>query len=538
MGPGSVPAMKVVILGGTGVFGSRLARLLVRDGHDVTLAARSDASALAAEIGARALRHNRDEDPAPLFADRPDLLVDATGPFQAYRADPYRIAHAAIAAGVNYADLSDDAEFTLGISELNAQAREAGLFALSGLSTVPALSGSVVAALSAGFDEVLSIDAALLPGNRAPRGRAVMAAILGQVGRPMLVMSGGAWEARRGWSEAKIFELPGGGKRRAYLNKVPDLQAFPDHFGAKTVMFRAGLELGIMGHALAALSWLRRFVWVPFPVGAALVGARMLEPFGTDRGGMVVSITGVAAGQVTERSWRLLAQKGDGPYVPAIPVRALVAAGGAPAGARPALEDVPLSSMETAMADLNITTAKHEAPSDPLFADVLGDDFQVLPRSVQKSHAAHPVIRLSGQAKVTRGGGLWPNIIAAAFGFPPEGEDYPVTVTKTRAGDCETWVREFGAKTFRSVLRKTQNGMTERFGPFTFSLGLHVADGALHFPVVGGRLGPFPLPRFALPQSITQEFDDNGTMRFDVTLRAPMTGAFIVRYEGGLTPMA
>lgn len=33
--------MKVVILGGYGVFGSRLANLLVRDGHQVWLAGRS-----------------------------------------------------------------------------------------------------------------------------------------------------------------------------------------------------------------------------------------------------------------------------------------------------------------------------------------------------------------------------------------------------------------------------------------------------------------------------------------------------------------
>jgi uncharacterized protein YbjT (DUF2867 family) len=33
--------MKVLILGGTGVFGERIARLLARDGHQLTIAARS-----------------------------------------------------------------------------------------------------------------------------------------------------------------------------------------------------------------------------------------------------------------------------------------------------------------------------------------------------------------------------------------------------------------------------------------------------------------------------------------------------------------
>lgn len=80
--------------------------------------------------------------------------------------------------------------------------------------------------------------------------------------------------------------------------------------------------------------------------------------------------------------------------------------------------------------------------------------------------------------------------------------------------------------------------MTERFGPFTFRLGLRAEDGALHFPVEAGWLGPVPLPRFALPHSETREFAQNGEMRFDVTLRAPITGAFIIRYEGALRPVA
>ena len=79
--------------------------------------------------------------------------------------------------------------------------------------------------------------------------------------------------------------------------------------------------------------------------------------------------------------------------------------------------------------------------------------------------------------------------------------------------------------------------MTERFGPFTFHLGLHVTtDGALHYPVVAGRLGPLPLPRWFLPGSNASERARDGRFRFDVTLKAPLTGGLIVRYEGWLEP--
>ena len=529
--------MKIVILGGTGVFGSRLARLLARDGHELVLAARQGADRLAAELGATSLRHDRRSDPAPLFAGQPELLVDAAGPFQHYGDDPYRLVRAALAAGVNYADLSDDADFSMGISAFDGDAKARGLFALSGLSSVPALSAAVVRSLSAEMSTIHAIDSAILPGNRAPRGRSVMAAILTQTGRGMRIWSGGAWETCRGWSAPRLYDLGNGEWRRAYLNRVPDLECFPAQFGARTVSFRAGLELPIMGFGLALVSNLRRVLPVPLPLAIAMPLARLLEPFGSDRGGMVVSVTGETETGVVTRHWRLFAQAGEGPYVPAIPARALAARGGASPGARIALDDITLEETENAMADLAIEASVETRPDLPLFALVLGQDFDGLPHAVRESHAVHPVLRLEGSARVTRGNGLWPTLLARLFGFPAAGHDIPVTVTKTRHGNTETWQRTFGRARFRSVLTHTPHGMTERFGPFTFLLGLQVSENALHFPVERGWFGPLPLPRVALPKSETREFSDDLGMRFDVTLRAPLGGAFIVRYEGALRPL-
>ena len=532
--------MRVAVLGATGVFGERLCRLLARDGHDLILVARGAGplDRLATALGARALPLDRRADLSPLFALSPEVVVDAAGPFQSYGDDPYRLPRACLGAGVHYLDLCDDPGFCAGIAVLDDMARAAGCFALSGVSSVPALSSAAVADLARGLDALDRIDSAILPGNRAPRGRAVIASILGQVGRPLSLWRGGAWDEGRGWSMPRRYTLPGGLSRRGWVIGVPDMTLFPDHFRARSVIFRAGLELGVMNHALAALSWLRRVLPVPVPPGLMHRLASLLEPFGSDRGGMVVEVTGQQAGHGVIRRWRCLAEAGEGPYIPAVPVRAILRDPAAiRPGARPALAELPLTAFEAAMSDLSVTTDRQEEPLDPLFPTLLGPAFDSLPDAVQASHATRADLRLEGRAAITRGRGLWPALIALIFRFPPAGEDVPVTVLKSREGDRELWERRFGPRRFRSTLRPEGGAMTERFGPATFTLGLHVEGGALHYPVRSARIGPLPLPAWALPVSHARETVENGRFCFDVAIHAPLTKALIVRYRGWLVPV-
>ena len=53
---------------------------------------------------------------------------------------------------------------------------------LSGVSSVPGISSTVVAELSRGLNDIAVIDTAILPGNKALRGTSLMAAIVGQLG--------------------------------------------------------------------------------------------------------------------------------------------------------------------------------------------------------------------------------------------------------------------------------------------------------------------------------------------------------------------
>lgn len=525
--------MKVLILGGTGVFGERLARLLARDGHQLTIAARTLAPAqkLAAELNATALQIDRSRDLSAIHGH--DVIIDAAGPFHAYGADPYRLAKAALAADAHYLDLADTAYFCAGITALDPQARAAGKAAISGLSSVPAISSAAVRALT-GTDKPLHIDSAILPGNKSPRGLSVMASILTQAGRPFPTYRAGKWTTAPGWSDPQDYPLPGL-TRQGWRIEVPDTRLLPAHFGAQTVDFRAGLELGLMRYGLATFALLRRVL--PFPVSPPVVSAfklaaDLLAPFGTGTGGMSVTVT-----TATHRhTWTLLATNGDGPFVPAIAARALLRRPTLPTGATPALETVTLDEIEAAMADLSIRCERRTEPLDPIFPRTLGPAFATLPAEISATHLTAVPTRWTGRASVARGSSPWGRLLATLFRFPPATTDTEVEVTKTPTDKGETWTRRFGSRIFRSHLKATPQGMTERFGPFTFRLGLTVKDGALHYPVAAGRIGPVPLPRWMLPGSETREYSKDGRFHFDVRLTAPITGALMVHYRGHLAP--
>jgi short subunit dehydrogenase-like uncharacterized protein len=138
--------MRVVIVGGYGVFGGRLARLLLKDGVDVIVAGRDlqRAREFANRFGGDALKIDVAGDLTPVAKSGAKVVVDAAGPFQAYSADPYRLARFCVENGISYLDLSDDAAFTAGITQLDAPAAAAGCFVLSGVSSVPAISAAAV----------------------------------------------------------------------------------------------------------------------------------------------------------------------------------------------------------------------------------------------------------------------------------------------------------------------------------------------------------------------------------------------------------
>jgi hypothetical protein len=538
--------MKVLVLGGYGVFGERVVRLLRRDGHEVIVAGRNlaDAQRLAAQVGAQAIRFDRQADLSTLPALGIDVLVDAAGPFHAYGDAPHVLAEACLHVGVHYLDLADDASFCVGIGTLDDLARRQGRMALSGASSVPAISAAVVRALSCDLECVDAVDTAILPGNRAPRGLSVIASILEQCGRERAIWLDAGWRTMRGWSSPRSYRLGAFGRRRGYRIGVPDLDLFPQHFGASSVSFRAGLELTLMNRSLSLLSRLRAR-W-PFAIRLRLVRvvarlARLLEPLGSDRGGMVVEVMGVAPDQPgftrSLRRWTLLAEAGDGPWVPAMAVRALLRKPLDKPGARACLSDLELPEIEAAMADFNIRFERECSTLRALFFSVPGLDLGELPEPIPASHLVFHTRVLQGRARVDRGRSRAAQLLCRIFGFPATCDDIEVEVTKTREaeGEGECWQRRFGTRRFHSYLRICDGRMRERFGIFEFELGLHIADDALHFPVRRGWLLGLPLPHWLLPRSEAREYIEKERFHFDVAMHAPLGIGLMVRYRGWLS---
>lgn len=363
----------VLIVGGYGVFGGYLAKSLADAlAFNVIVAGRNRAKADTFCSNLRASSAHIDlaaTDLARRIATlAPDIVVDAAGPFQAYGKHPYALIQASVAAGAHYLDLSDDADFTLGVSRFDSAAKSANVAVLSGVSSVPALSSAAVIELAQPLSNIETIDMAILPGNRAPRGLSVMRAILGQVGHPMSVWQHGRWTNQSAWSGTKRMTLSIEGRqplrgRYASFIGAPDLKLFPDVFQAQTVTFRAGLELGLMHRGLEGLSWLVRLGLVKslsrYARPMKWISDR-LESAGSDRGGMVVTVTGVSD-QVTRqsRTWTLIAEAGNGPQIPAVPARILcdkLRAGEVPAGARPCIGAFTLLEAEHHLGDLSIAT--------------------------------------------------------------------------------------------------------------------------------------------------------------------------------------
>ena len=233
---------RVVVLGGAGNFGARIVRALKDDaGLEVIATSRRGVAVPGAQSVATASVNIDSLDfDAQLQGLSPAIVVHTVGPFQG---QDYRVARAALACGAHYVDLADGREFVAGFRHaLDDLARRAGRAAISGASTLPALSSAVVDELNRGIETPQSIEIAIAPGQRAPRGVATLQAVFSYLGKPVRIWENGRWIERTGWMDLRSVPLAFGNRWGAACD-VPDLALFPERYASvRTVRFHAALE--------------------------------------------------------------------------------------------------------------------------------------------------------------------------------------------------------------------------------------------------------------------------------------------------------
>jgi hypothetical protein len=553
--------MNILILGGYGTFGGRLAHLLASDNRlTLLIAGRSveKADAFCKQLPTRAEK-------IPLFFDRngnverqleiidPDLVVDATGPFQLYGKEPYQVVKACIELGIDYMDLADGSEFVKNISLFDEPAKAKGTYILSGVSSFPVLTAAVVRRLSIGLSQVITIKGGIAPSPYAGVGLNVIRAIAIYSGKRLPLIRNGQRSFGYALTETMRYTISPPGyiplKNTLFsLVDVPDLQVLPELWiGLDAIWMGAGPVPEILHRMLIGLAWLVRIGILPslLPFASLFHFVINILRWGEHRGGMFVLVEGVDnKGKKIERSWHLLAEGDDGPFIPSMAVEAIVRnslTGKKPMpGARPAANDLELEDYESIFNDRTIYTGTREVIDgyypESLYQRLLGSIWESLPIPLQKVHNCK---KAEGIANVDAGKNLLSRLIQNLFGLPKAGQNIPIQVDFQKKGSGEIWQRTFAGKSFSSYqsegLGSAQRLLSERFLMLDFDCALVFEADRLALVVRHWMVFGIPMPLRLSPIKNTFEYVADERFCFHVEVSLPLIG-LIVRYQGSLIP--
>jgi hypothetical protein len=310
--------MRVVVIGGMGNFGARICRRLAQEPGIEVIATSRRQTFPGGFVDTAALDTGAPTFAKDLEALAPDLVIHCAGPFQG---QDHRAALASMACRAHYIDIADGRDFVTGfVGAVGPAAQAARRFAITGASTLPALSSAVVDDLKHSLAQLSAIDIVIAPGQHAPRGAATVAGVLGYAGQPFLWWREGKWRNAHGWQELQRAQFSFGSRWAAACD-VPDLALLPPRYpGVQTVSFRAALEVSLQHYALWLFAQCRR---MGLKVPMARWGAHFdrvgtwLNWLGSDTGGMRVDLRGLDnAGQEKCLTWELLAEDNRGPEIP------------------------------------------------------------------------------------------------------------------------------------------------------------------------------------------------------------------------------
>lgn len=553
--------LKLLIIGGYGTFGGRLARLLVAESQlTIVISGRSLHKArnfVAAQTGLATMipvRFDRDGDvQEQLDEHKPDIVIDASGPFQSYGSKTYRVVEASIAKGIHYIDLADSSSFVQDISKYDSAAQRQGVFVLSGASTCPVLTAAVATHLSKGLTNVDSITGGIAPSPFAGLGLSVVQAIAGYAGKPLVVQRNNELHDTHALTETRRHTIapPGHLPLRPMtfsLLDVPDLQLLATlDPPARNVWFGVATTPAIYHAVLRLFARIVKAGVIPSikPLARTMHYFMNNLSWGEHRGGMFMEVRGTDSEQrEIVRTWHLVAEADDGPMIPVLAaveiIRRCLANNPPESGARSAMGALDLSAYKAMFSQfaINIGIRENTVPDNwPLFRQVLTSAWTDLPAEIQELHNIESHKRFNGEATVTRGRSLLARIVARIVGFPAASKSVSVTVDIRRSGDRETWKRNFDGHSFASEISVGKGYFSrlvcERFGPCKFGMALVIDKNRLRYVPQRWTFLGIPMPKFLAPSGKMVESVDRGKFNFHVEIVLPVVG-HIVTYQGWL----
>ena len=371
---------RILILGGYGTFGSRIAEMLSNEpeihiliaGHDLfkaeLLADRLQSQCQPQGCTYEGLRldHKSTDLTAQLNHLDLDLVIHCAGPFQQ---QDYHVPDACIANGIHYLDIADATAFVSEIGTLTQSAEEAGCTVISGTSSLPALSSAVIKVLGKPFQQIDDIEITIAPAHRISRGFATVRAGFESLGKDLtLIRDGQPVSSYSGDELRKVTLGHPVGERRVCNFDVPDLQLLPARIPqVKNLRFGTGVQPKLLQRGLALcahLARIRRPESIPDPLPLLARFGHWLAarwPGGSDHGGMLIEIRGQANGNVKRARWQILGLNGDGPWIPAAPAtamaRKIVRGEAHQAGARPCWQLLSLEEILTELEPYAVVTS-------------------------------------------------------------------------------------------------------------------------------------------------------------------------------------
>ena len=543
---------RILVLGGYGTFGGRIVRLLARHRRfAIVVAGRSldRAEAFIRTLGDPAITAAAlDRDTADAEALRrhdPWLVIDASGPFQGETA---RVVQTAIAIGAHYIDIADALDFVTGIGRFDAEAKTRNLTVIAGASSVPTLSSAVVAELAKDIDEMLEIEIAISSSNQASLGRSVNAALLSYAGKPIRVRRFGLWRTVTALKDWMSIDIEAGSARLLFRLvapcEVPDLALFPVHYpGLRKVMFRAGTELPILNRSSG---WLARLVSLGLVrslaplTGLAGRAFTLLRRFGSKRSGMIVDLRGRRGGRFVAKRWSVIAEDGDGLWVPAMAAALLAEKldrGEVQAGARPGFGVLSLEEFRAGFSGYAIIDGVAEKWVSPSpFRRWIGDAVDRLPTAIRAMHDDPFERSASGTVTVTRGTHPIAVLLCKLLGFPETARERPLVVEFEPHDEEEIWRRRFETSTFQTRLKPwpgRAGHMRECVGPLAYGFELETRPEGLTMHFRRCWFCGIPFPAALGPRVEARQWQEGDDYCFLVDVAGLGIGR-VVAYRGRL----